>query len=340
MKVISIHICFLLLCLHSKMAEGEGHIVRGQNPGVANPAVQNAPAIPIPSISPPAPLSSVGDLGLNWSSFKQMWQNYSVITDLTQKPADFQCALFLHTIGEHGLKIYNGFQFRTDADSKNLDTIFAKFDQFTIGERNETYERYVFNNRIQHDNENIDTYVSELIVLAKTCNFGDLHDSLLRDRIVLGIRNNQTRKKLLQTRNLTLAACIDTCRAAEATDLQASAIDNVQSTPEANVSAIKRDRRDKKFKCSYCGTNHKKRQCPAYDSICDYCEKKGHWASECRSKQKAEKKQSHNRAESRNRNNRRNKSRERGARNERSNKPVVDAIEYETVLDSIGIQID
>jgi len=33
--------------------------------------------------------------------------------------------------------------------------------------------------------------------MAKTCNFGDLKDDLIRDRIVIGIRDNGTWKNYL-----------------------------------------------------------------------------------------------------------------------------------------------
>jgi hypothetical protein len=123
----------------------------------------------LPSVSPPAALSSVGDVGANWGTFKQMWGNYSIITELNRKPNEYQCAMFLHSVGEYGLKIYNGLQFGQGENNKSLEEIFNKFDTFTIGERNETYEQYVFNNRLQESGENIDSYVSILTTLAKTC---------------------------------------------------------------------------------------------------------------------------------------------------------------------------
>ena len=52
--------------------------------------------------------------------------------------------------------------------------------------------------------------------MRKTCNFCEcLSDSLLRDHIVLGIRDNDARKRLLQERSLDLKKCIDICKSAE-----------------------------------------------------------------------------------------------------------------------------
>jgi hypothetical protein len=66
---------------------------------------------------------------------------------------------------------------------------------FTLfcGETNETYERYKFNKRDQEQSETIDTYVASIRTLSKTCNYGEIEESLIRDRIVIGIKDNTTR---------------------------------------------------------------------------------------------------------------------------------------------------
>ena len=51
--------------------------------------------------------------------------------------------------------------------------------------RHSKFERYNFNMRVQQEGETVDAYVTTLKTLAKTCNFGQLQDDLLRDRIVI-----------------------------------------------------------------------------------------------------------------------------------------------------------
>ena len=117
--------------------------------------------------------------------------------------------------------------------------------------------------------------MSKLRKLAKTCNYGELEQSLIRDRIVCGIIDNTARKRLLQEVKLTLTECIDkalesTCaklktmtgaKSAEATeDIKAlrhksSFYKNKQNKPQKHT---------KQRNCIYCGKQCTKGKCPAY----------------------------------------------------------------------------
>jgi len=166
----------------------------------------------------------------NWKVWKQTWNNYVTIAKLGTQPPEYKAALFLHCIGVDALKIFNGFQFDSPDDRNNLSKIIEKFDQYTIGKLNETFERYNFNSQNQEENESIDVYITGLPTLAKTSNFCDcMRDSILRDQIVLGVRDKRTRKRLLQERNLDLKKCIDICRSTEASNSQLRQISAAQS---------------------------------------------------------------------------------------------------------------
>ena len=112
----------------------------------------------------------------------------------------------------------------------------GKMKKHCIGEVSEIYEQYCFNMRDKLPTESVDSSVAELSNLAKTCNFCDcLRDSLIRDRIVLGIKNEQTTKKLPRMRDLTLNRCIDVCRREEVAELQMKSL----SGPVDNINQVK-----------------------------------------------------------------------------------------------------
>ena len=169
----------------------------------------------------PQALKIEGNLAVNWKRFKRSWQNYAIIARLDQFEESYKAALFLSVIGEDALEMFEGMDFATETDRQILNKILEKFEEFCIGETNETYERFVFNRRNQEENESVDQYVTVLRKLAQTCNFCNcLNDSLIRDRFVLGIRDETIRKKLLQEKKLTLSRAIDIGRSGETTNLR------------------------------------------------------------------------------------------------------------------------
>ena len=65
-------------------------------------------------------------------------------------------------------------------------------------------ERFHFHRRNQASSESISEYVTELRRLATHCEFGDYLEQALRDRLVCGIRHENTQKRLLSESELSL----------------------------------------------------------------------------------------------------------------------------------------
>lgn len=130
--------------------------------------------------------------------------------------------------------MYDGLKFESEEDRKDIIKVLQVLGDFCFGQTNVFYERYTFNKREQEVNETIDSYVAALRTLVKTCKFEDLKEEMIRDRILLGIRDNHTRKKLLQEKGLDLHRCVDICRANEKSSSQLSAIEEVQFVRKAN----------------------------------------------------------------------------------------------------------
>ena len=107
----------------------------------------------------------------DWNMFKVMWENYAVITQINRQAPDYRKAVFLHVIGPKGLQIYNNIIYNLGEDENDVTLIIEKLENLIVGQTNVIYERYVFNNRNQRDDENIDSYVAELRRLSKTCQF-------------------------------------------------------------------------------------------------------------------------------------------------------------------------
>jgi len=261
----------------------------------------------VPGLKPPtAPdLSSPSGAAERWKLFRQKWDNYAVLTSMHEHPRNFQVALLLHTLGDGLLKIYNGFQFTTPDTERTCQEILDKFQDFAVGTINETYERFVFNKRSQLPDETFESFLAAIQSQIKLCNYHmDSENSLLRDRIVIGIRDPEVQRALLKERNLTLDRCIDICKSiqnasAQAKVLQGDAVSRITAkrAPKpaqkvkpaytaqttAHYDSRKRPDKDKHLHCKFCGQQHimKKLECPAWGKTCSKCNGKNHFAVKC-----------------------------------------------------------
>ena len=99
-----------------------------------------------------------------------------------------KCTTLLHVIGPDAIEIFNTFRWNqegdTPGDDKKLDKVLSKFEKYCSPKSNLTYERHQFNTQNQNEGESIDSYVTELRILSKLCEFGDLTDSFIKDRLV------------------------------------------------------------------------------------------------------------------------------------------------------------
>ena len=245
----------------------------------------------------PPKLDLTGNIAQHWKTWKQIWDSYVIVTGLSDKGKPYQVATFITCIGPDGLEVYNGLPFKDDNERNDPATILKLMEKHCVGKTNTIYERYIFNNMHQETGEAIDAYVTKLRKLSLTCEFGQLADQMIRDRIVCGIKDNAIRKKLLQESDLSLQKCVDICRAAEKTAAQVKTM-----YPQEEVHALKKSTRAKMgtkqkerkggakppkqptakvLSCWYCGQQHiKDRQsCPAYGKTCEKCGKKNHLKS-------------------------------------------------------------
>ncbi|KAK3730654.1 hypothetical protein QZH41_011229, partial [Actinostola sp. cb2023] len=203
--------------------------------------------------------------------------HYCVVSKLDSQSPGFLKSLLISTMGIETLQIYNGCD-PTDADT--ADNILKKLDVHihVLGETSETFERYRFNTRSQKSDESIDDYIASLKILAKTCNFCVcLKDTLIRDRIVLGVQDDHIRKRLLQEGKLTLQRAMEICRSYEQTTNQLKVISGKeegevhrlttnQHRATKSTSTYKGNSTRPYKQCKFCGRQHelKKELCPAW----------------------------------------------------------------------------
>ncbi len=135
----------------------------------------------------------------------------------------------------------------------------------------------MFFTRVQGKSESINAYMTDLKNKAKDCEFGQLTDSLIRDRIVYGVTNNQARARLLREPDLSLNKAVDICRTNEATQSYLKALHEENEVTVNKLSKMKLTKKPKdssvseRSECSKCGYKHEACKCSAYGQTCKEC---------------------------------------------------------------------
>ena len=166
--------------------------------------------------------------------------------------------------------------------------MLEKFEAHFKPQTSEVFERFKFLRRHRQPGEKFDSWIVQLRNMVKSCNYGSIADSLLRDVIVLGISDTSVREKLLFEQELDLQTACEIARASEASKTQTAEI-SVNRESATVHRLIDENRRmettnanaSKVWRCKSCGRSHGKDSCRASGVICHNCGKVGHFARTC-----------------------------------------------------------
>jgi len=105
------------------------------------------------SIPPPAPLKLSSEVAADWEQFRSEWNNYEIATDLDSAAEKKRSAVFLACICSAAQGAFRSFKFEDERDGSDITKIIEAFNRYCIGETNITYERCLFNQRVQQPGE-------------------------------------------------------------------------------------------------------------------------------------------------------------------------------------------
>ena len=122
--------------------------------------------------------------------------------------------------------VINALPHAVESDLKDLSKVLKLLEEFCFAGENIMSERYKFYQRQQEEGEPIETFITALRTMARTCAFTedgkDFSAQMIRDRLVCGMRDGVVRKKLLSIDSQpTLETCIKESRSTAATVHQA-----------------------------------------------------------------------------------------------------------------------
>ena len=210
----------------------------------------------------------------------------------------------IYAMGDEADDILKSFHL-FEADAKKYKTVKERFDEYFIRRRNMIYERAKFNQSVQQLQESVDSFVTALHCLAEHCSYSDLHDEMIRDHIVVGLKDASVAQKLQMDHELMLDKAVTLAKQSKAVKMQQSIVRPPAIDDSVSIEAIKSNcqtlrkkpqksipgmQRQDSPMCTRCEKSppHTKDRCSAKDAVCRRCSKKGHYQKFCRSKNTSE----------------------------------------------------
>lgn len=245
-----------------------------------------------------ADLSNAGPRWKKWLARFDVMMLAMNIKD-TEEEKERKKALLLHYMGDECYDIYETLM----EDEDKYEEVRSKMSNYFVPKANAEYEKYLFRNTKQKEDETLDQFCTRLKKIAVNCGFtNDQFDSEVKSQIIQGCLSSQLRKKAL-SKPLDLKTLLETGKAMELADSQLSTMesDPFKAVPES-VSKVKRDvpvysnpkrgwkksqpapvATERKKTCFRCGgTFPHEKHCPAKNRKCFHCSGLGHYAKFCR----------------------------------------------------------
>ncbi|XP_077564534.1 uncharacterized protein LOC144179996 [Haemaphysalis longicornis] len=200
----------------------------------------------------------------NFDSYRERFKLFIIANDVKQEKV---LPVFLTAIGAEAYEVLKRLVV-PDAPAKKT---FAEVKQLPQGHYSTSSsviaERCTFNRRVHHEQESVEDFIVELKHLARQCDFGEFLNDTLRDRLVAGVRNEDTQRALFAEENLKFD---NACKIALGLELAARESALMKDT-DGNIHSLNSRKREKRegcvttsqrsesrpnIQCERCGKNH------------------------------------------------------------------------------------
>ena len=248
----------------------------------------------LPQLKPPVPFDfKVPDA---WPRWKRRFQQFRDASGLVDQSQSKQINTLLYCMGESAEDVLASMH-PTEDEKGDYGVVMDKFDSFFKVRKNVIFERARFNNRVQLPEETAEQFITDLYHLVESCNYPEgFKEEAIRDRLVVGIRDRKLSESLQLDANLTLETAKKKIRQREAIVEQRRVLTSTTVPAEdASLDAVRsyhRGRGEPQLRrqahCTHCGQEaHPRALCPAKETPCHYCRKRGHYSSQCFSRRSA-----------------------------------------------------
>nr|XP_054923402.1 uncharacterized protein LOC126524983 [Dermacentor andersoni] len=136
----------------------------------------------------------------NFESYLERFEHFVTANDIKEKK---KLAVFLGVIGPRTYEVLKSLLVPAVPGEKSVQKVTVLLQKHYSPSCSVIAERCKFNRRVQEEQESVEDFIVALKHLARKCDFGLFLQDALRDRLVAGIRREETQLALFAEENLT-----------------------------------------------------------------------------------------------------------------------------------------
>lgn len=198
-----------------------------------------------------------------WTKWCRQFEQFCVASGLSKEDEERQISTLLYCLGEDADDVLTSTNISDESRKKYTD-VLAKFDAHFQVRKNVIFERAWFNCRVQEHEESVEQFITSLYALLENCQYSELKEEMIHDRLVVGIRDSSLSERLQMDETLSLDKAKKMARQREAIKEQQSMLKQGEETsldfvkqsgtrnPRVNSSSSQRQT-TKEPKCTWCG---------------------------------------------------------------------------------------
>ncbi|KAM7288091.1 uncharacterized protein ISCGN_031780 [Ixodes scapularis] len=182
-------------------------------------------------------LGGMSEFNPKSDNIRSYFERFEHLVDINEVPAAKKLKLFLNVVGGQAYEELKKILVPQKPTDKTFEQVRELLEDHFSPEYSVIAERCKFNMRMQQEGESVKDFMTELKHLARNCEFKAFLNEALRDRLVAGLRDEETRRILFATEGVTFEGACKIALEKELASRQTSELRTAEARP-TEVHAI------------------------------------------------------------------------------------------------------